>query len=334
MSEFERLLTALLNGESADITPKSRMEKFLKNCVDKCGCDDLPTPRTRGEVLLYQLAEQMASGGGSSGGDLVGVLDGTATSLNNNDITTLRAFAIENNNTLEEVTLPNVVSIGEYAFNNCKYLKKASMPKLKQADRSVFGGCQRLTDVYLPLLEKASDYMFNSCSTLKTLDLPSVKSIGQVGVGGCEQLESVNLPQVTETTRSSFAGNAMLTTVNAPLLTTLENYCFQNCHSIERLDFSNLYTIYGYAFSACNSLKTLILRRTSVVCSLKSTNAFGACYHFEGTTNETYNPNGDRDGYIYVPRDLVDAYKTATNWATFAEQFRAIEDYPEICGEV
>jgi hypothetical protein len=37
-------------------------------------------------------------------------------------------------------------------------------------------------------------------------------------------------------------------------------------------------------------------------------------------------------GRIYVPRSLVDSYKTATNWSNYAEQFLAIEDYPEICG--
>lgn len=39
-------------------------------------------------------------------------------------------------------------------------------------------------------------------------------------------------------------------------------------------------------------------------------------------------------GYIYVPQSLVDQYKAATNWATYANQIRAIEDYPEITGEV
>jgi hypothetical protein len=39
-------------------------------------------------------------------------------------------------------------------------------------------------------------------------------------------------------------------------------------------------------------------------------------------------------GYIYVPAALVDSYKAATNWSTYAEQIRAIEDYPEICGGV
>jgi len=36
-------------------------------------------------------------------------------------------------------------------------------------------------------------------------------------------------------------------------------------------------------------------------------------------------------GYIYVPKELIEDYKKATNWTTYANHFRAIEDYPEIC---
>lgn len=36
--------------------------------------------------------------------------------------------------------------------------------------------------------------------------------------------------------------------------------------------------------------------------------------------------------YIYVPASLVDEYKNATNWATYSNYIRAIEDYPEITG--
>ena len=38
-------------------------------------------------------------------------------------------------------------------------------------------------------------------------------------------------------------------------------------------------------------------------------------------------PIASGTGYIYVPRALVDSYKVATNWATYAAQFRALEDY-------
>ena len=48
-------------------------------------------------------------------------------------------------------------------------------------------------------------------------------------------------------------------------------------------------------------------------------NAFTNCYHFTGTTNATYNPNGLKDGRIYVPDDKVDALKTASGWSTYAD---------------
>jgi hypothetical protein len=38
------------------------------------------------------------------------------------------------------------------------------------------------------------------------------------------------------------------------------------------------------------------------------------------------------EGYIYVPASMVDSYKSASNWSTYAAQIRAIEDYPEITG--
>ena len=48
-------------------------------------------------------------------------------------------------------------------------------------------------------------------------------------------------------------------------------------------------------------------------------NAFNNCYHFTGTTNATYNPQGLKDGRIYVPDDKVDELKTATNWSVYAD---------------
>jgi hypothetical protein len=74
------------------------------------------------------------------------------------------------------------------------------------------------------------------------------------------------------------------------------------------------------------------------MCTLANTSAFSNCNHFHGTVNSQYNPDGLKDGYIYVPKALLSDedetmdYRRATNWSTFASQFRAIEDYPEICG--
>ena len=68
----------------------------------------------------------------------------------------------------------------------------------------------------------------------------------------------------------------------------------------------------------CYSLTKLIIRNMNSIPPLGSS-AFTNCYHFTGTTNSTYNPQGLKDGRIYVPDDKVDALKTATNWSAYAD---------------
>ena len=78
-------------------------------------------------------------------------------------------------------------------------------------------------------------------------------------------------------------------------------------------------SIAATAFDTCSALTTVILRKNQV-CTLANVSAFNSTPIKSGT------------GYVYVPSALVDSYKTATNWSTYAAQIRAIEDYPDICG--
>ncbi|MBR3159229.1 MAG: hypothetical protein IKF14_09030 [Atopobiaceae bacterium] len=41
-------------------------------------------------------------------------------------------------------------------------------------------------------------------------------------------------------------------------------------------------------------------------------------------------PIAQGTGYVYVPSSLVDDYKVAGGWSTYAAQIRAIEDYPDV----
>ena len=114
---------------------------------------------------------------------------------------------------------------------------------------------------------------------------------------------------------------------------TIGNNAMYYCRSLELADLLKARTINQSAFYRCQSLVTVILR-SDTVCTLANTSAFSYCYHFLGTQDNTYNPNGDMDGYFYVPKTLLASYQSATNWSTYSTQFRAIEDYPDICGGV
>lgn len=93
---------------------------------------------------------------------------------------------------------------------------------------------------------------------------------------------------------------------------------FMRCGALKRADFLNVNIIEDRAFSNAAQLETLILREDSV-------SLLNGVNHF----NETKIVSGT--GYIYVPAALVDSYKAASGWSTYASQIRAIEDYPEVC---
>lgn len=122
-----------------------------------------------------------------------------------------------------------------------------------------------------------------------------------------------------------------ITSVVFPAATTVGEYAFTNCVRLAAADFPVATNFGRSAFQNCSSLTALIIR-SDVVATLSDANVLGGCSHILGQRNNVYNPNGAKDGYIYVPSALVDSYKAATNWSTYASQIRAIEDYPEICG--
>lgn len=163
------------------------------------------------------------------------------------------------------------------------------------------------------------DYSFRGCKNLATLVAPNAKSVGTYALYGCSELKSIVLPSVT-----SLATNA-----------------FREASNLEVIDFLKLAAIPGNAFYGCRGLKALILRSETMV-TLASTGAFYQCYRILGTKNPGYNPNGEKIGFIYVPRALLSDddetmdYRRATNWSSesLVTQFRAIEDYPDICGGV
>ena len=68
MSKLEELLNAAAAGETTDLKPQSRMEAYLKACVNGDGADNLPSPQSRADALLIKLAGKMAGGSGGSGG--------------------------------------------------------------------------------------------------------------------------------------------------------------------------------------------------------------------------------------------------------------------------
>lgn len=167
---------------------------------------------------------------------------------------------------------------------------------------------------------------FRLGSNLQTVALPNSTSIGYNSFGQCSKLEILYAPKVIDIGEYAFKGCVNLAEINLPMTVTIGVDSFANCYSLETVDLSSVASISNGSFGRCYSLKNVILRSESL-CALDDVSAFFGCNHIEGTVNSTYNPDGLKDGYIYVPKSLIGDYKTATNWSTFASQFRALEDY-------
>lgn len=183
--------------------------------------------------------------------------------------------------------------------------------RVTKVGQSGFRGCASLISVDLPNVVTVEDGGFYNCKLLKSVNLPKVTSIGDNGFNSTG-LESISLPSCTTLGSSSFFATQQLVLAILPLVTSISGFCF-NYSSVQKIDTSSLTSIKNSAFYNTKQLDTLILRNSSV-CALENVNAFQDTKIAAGA------------GYIYVPDNLVDSYKTATNWVTFANQIKPISE--------
>ena len=193
-------------------------------------------------------------------------------------------------------------------FNNCKNL--ISVPLFNTSNvtsmEKMFYNCSKLTTI--PQLDTSSvttmSNMFYQCSSLTTIP----------------QLDTSNVTNMNH----MFYFCTSLTTI--PQLNTSKvkdfGVMFQSCFKLTTIDITHMNitsTSYSVSFAYdCHSLTKLIIRNMTIIPALYS-DSFSGCYHFTGKVNTTYNPQGLKDGRIYVPDDKVDALKTATNWSVYAD---------------
>lgn len=160
-------------------------------------------------------------------------------------------------------------------------------------------------------------HAFNGCAALAEVDIPNVTRIYTNGFNGCSSLTTVNVPALTGLYGYEFAACTKLVSMKFPsvTLTDCSGYGPFSGSGVEILDFPVLTNIKGQPFYSAKFLRSVILR-SSTVCVLNTT----IDYVFAATSFPT-------NGYIYVPRALVDSYKAATNWSAIADRFKPLENY-------
>lgn len=129
---------------------------------------------------------------------------------------------------------------------------------------------------------------------------------------GCS-LRSVEFSVATNIEDYAFAYCRSLKTANFPKVKAISGYGLGSCTSLEKIELPSATSIKASAFINSTNLATLILSG-GAVCELAATSAFS------GTAI------GKGSGYIYVPDNLVEQYKIAANWSTYAAQIKPISE--------
>ena len=178
---------------------------------------------------------------------------------------------------------------------------------------------------------------FHSCYSLVKADIPSgVTSIGESAFYYCYAMESVSIPSgVTTIGENAFYNCYALKSITIPSgVTVLDQYVLHGCHNLTSVTIpSGVTQISAGALDSCYGLTELTVPAsvTSIGASAFS-NCFGIKeYHMQRTTPPTLSGSSAFTGIasdcvIYVPysadHSVLNAYKSATNWATYASKMQ------------
>ena len=146
---------------------------------------------------------------------------------------------------------------------------------------------------------------FKYCAHVKSITLPnSITSIGFCAFWGCENLQTIKLPNNLKTIENgAFSVCTSLTSITIPdSVTSIGEWAFSGCTSLTSITIPNGVTLIGdWVFYSCISLKSVYCKAT--------TPPIGGKAMF---TNNAVNRK------IYVPRESVEAYKSAEGWKEYA----------------
>lgn len=181
-----------------------------------------------------------------------------------------------------------------------------------------------LTEFVNDRVTEIRTYLFGTTDlqnvTLRKVECQNVTRIGTAAFQECTALTSVSFPRVRTINGYAFAACSNLQELSFPALEHIASNAFSVCLDLEYFEMGDAQNESLGSWVGDNSfyaagLRSFVIRWKDVVSTLADVSAF------------TSTPIDSGTGYIYVPRSLVDAYKTAGNWSTYANQIRALEDY-------
>lgn len=165
---------------------------------------------------------------------------------------------------------------------------------------------------------KVADYAFYNCQELNTVILFNLcSSIGSNAFKGCTKLSEVKFDKlaghsqaVLAIANSAFVSCTSLMNVSVPTCQNLGSYAFSGCSNLSSITLPTIVSIGGSAFKGCTNLNFVSVRQ----------DASDKTIPFLGASAFSSTKIAAGQGSIYVPGLMIEVYKTATNWAAYADQ--------------
>ena len=158
-------------------------------------------------------------------------------------LTTIGDHAFQELTTLKKLTSTKIISIGESGVAGNRYIEELSLPNLQTLGDNAFSNVYNessssvhRTTYDFPNLVTIGAGAFRYNSDLQTITFPKVTSIGGEAFYNCTNLEYISLPLCTSVGTSCFSNNYKLKTLLLPALTTMDAQAFSSFYSVKKLE--------------------------------------------------------------------------------------------------
>lgn len=158
---------------------------------------------------------------------------------------------------------------------------------------------------------------FRENSKLALKELPeTIRTIGAHAFYNCTNLALTKLPSELKTLGNySFYSCTKLSFSEIPVnVTTLPSFCFNKCSGLTSITIlGNITEFAGQVFYQASNLERVVLPNITGV-PVMGSNVF------------SNTKIAQKQGYIYVPDNLVEEIKVATKWSDYADQIKPISE--------
>ena len=242
-------------------------------------------------------------------------------------------------------TMPDEYCIGGSLYN--KTLVKYHFPTESVGNNLrdyYFSGCQQLEAIEnFPTTATSIPYNFAyNCKNFDISSLPDgITSIAQNAFYSCGKLSLSQLPTGLVTIgNSGFYYCSMLRLTNLPsTLTSIGANAFQYCSNIKITQIpSGVTKIQAVSFNGCSSIESLAFAGDITEIGQRSFENCSACmvYDFRNNTGVPTLANSNvfiginSNAKIVVPDALVDSWKAAARWDTYASYIIGVTDFESL----